>query len=353
MGAFSAASGLDCAGADWLPRRTIAHDRRLGKGPQSWTIAPCSCTSTTPTRPPASTSRPAWPRTFAAELAGAYLVPTRELTPFTSAMLPDSVVEHRLRDSGEAQARAEVRFREAAARHGLPNASWSAPAGRAIDAGILHARYADLAILGQPRERRSARRVRQRPRARGADARRTARADRAACERRDVGRRNACSWRGRSRASPRAPWPTRCRSSQRAREVVVVSISARGDESVRETLADQDIAAWLARHGIAASVRHEVAEDVDAGHLLLSRAADFGADLIVMGAYSRPRLSEIVLGGVTRLMLRVDDGAGADVALAAEAVPCSARGSSPISTWTRSTRRSSFCAIRSCAGSRW
>ena len=82
-----------------------------------------------------------------------------------------------------------------------------------------------------------------------------------------------------------------------------MSISARGDESVRETLADKDIAAWLARHGIAASVRHEVAEDVDAGQLMLSRAADFGADLIVMGAYSRPRLSEIVLGGVTRLML--------------------------------------------------
>jgi len=47
-----------------------------------------------------------------------------------------------------------------------------------------------------------------------------------------------------------------------------------------------------------------VAEDVDAGNLLLSRAADFGADLIVMGAYSRPRLSEVVLGGVTRLMLQ-------------------------------------------------
>jgi nucleotide-binding universal stress UspA family protein len=35
-----------------------------------------------------------------------------------------------------------------------------------------------------------------------------------------------------------------------------------------------------------------------------SSAADFGADLVVMGAYSRPRLSEVVLGGVTRLMLQ-------------------------------------------------
>src|SRR6478672_5828601 len=64
-----------------------------------------------------------------ARLEGAYLVATRELTPFTSAMLPDSVVEHRLRDTGDAQARAEVRFRDAAARHALASVVWSAPAG--------------------------------------------------------------------------------------------------------------------------------------------------------------------------------------------------------------------------------
>src|SRR5215471_10720143 len=56
---------------------------------------------------------------FDAELAGTYLVPTRELTPFTSAMLPDAVIEHRLRDTGDAQARAEARFREVAVRHAL------------------------------------------------------------------------------------------------------------------------------------------------------------------------------------------------------------------------------------------
>ena len=32
-------------------------------------------------------------------------------------------------------------------------------------------------------------------------------------------------------------------------------------------------------------------------------AADFGADLIVMGGYSRPRLSRFVWGGVSNLML--------------------------------------------------
>jgi nucleotide-binding universal stress UspA family protein len=37
--------------------------------------------------------------------------------------------------------------------------------------------------------------------------------------------------------------------------------------------------------------------------MLLSRAADKGADLIVMGAYGHSRLRELVLGGATRHIL--------------------------------------------------
>jgi len=83
-------------------------------------------------------------RKLDAELAGAYLVPTRELTPFTSAMLPDAMVQHRLHESGDAQARAEVRFRVAAEREGLMAVDWSAAAGPPIDAAISHARYSDV-----------------------------------------------------------------------------------------------------------------------------------------------------------------------------------------------------------------
>jgi nucleotide-binding universal stress UspA family protein len=38
--------------------------------------------------------------------------------------------------------------------------------------------------------------------------------------------------------------------------------------------------------------------------MLLSHAADVGADFIVMGGYGHSRLREFVLGGVTRSMLR-------------------------------------------------
>jgi nucleotide-binding universal stress UspA family protein len=43
--------------------------------------------------------------------------------------------------------------------------------------------------------------------------------------------------------------------------------------------------------------------DASIAELLLSRAADMGADLIVMGGYGHSRAYELVLGGVTRTML--------------------------------------------------
>lgn len=39
------------------------------------------------------------------------------------------------------------------------------------------------------------------------------------------------------------------------------------------------------------------------GNTLLSRAADYGSDLIVMGGYGHSKFREMLLGGVTRSML--------------------------------------------------
>ena len=237
---------------------------------------------------------------FAAELAGAYLVPTRELTPFTSALLPGSVVAHHLRDSGDAQARAEARFREVAIRHGLPSSSFSAPAGRAVDGAIAHARCADLCVLSQPRTDDShAGFASDLAHAVIMQSGRPALVIPFGDAVPDIGRRVLVAWKD-ARESARAAADA-LPFLVAADEVVVIAITAPNAED--ETHGAK-IESWLARHGVRAQVRHEVAEDVDAGNLLLSRAADFSSDLIVMGAYSRPRLSEVVLGGVTRLMLQ-------------------------------------------------
>ena len=65
-----------------------------------------------------------------------------------------------------------------------------------------------------------------------------------------------------------------------------------------------DIAHHLARHGVKATASYTVAGDIEIGDLILSRAADLGSDLIVMGGYGHSRLREFVLGGVTRSILR-------------------------------------------------
>lgn len=61
----------------------------------------------------------------------------------------------------------------------------------------------------------------------------------------------------------------------------------------------------LERQGVTVEVEHGPGgADLAIGELILSRAADFGADLIVMGAYGHGRLRELVLGGVTRVVLQ-------------------------------------------------
>jgi len=47
-----------------------------------------------------------------------------------------------------------------------------------------------------------------------------------------------------------------------------------------------------------------VSGSVEVGSVILSRAFDMRADLIVMGAYGHSRVREIVLGGATRTILR-------------------------------------------------
>jgi len=64
-----------------------------------------------------------------------------------------------------------------------------------------------------------------------------------------------------------------------------------------------DIARHLTRHGAQVEVQRLSAGGKDVGQLLLSQAAAFGADLLVMGAYGHSQLREWMFGGVTRTVL--------------------------------------------------
>jgi nucleotide-binding universal stress UspA family protein len=63
------------------------------------------------------------------------------------------------------------------------------------------------------------------------------------------------------------------------------------------------LAAYLSRHGVQAALRHHPPIADHDGELLLSLAAETGADMIVMGCYGHSRARELVLGGVSRTIL--------------------------------------------------
>ena len=88
---------------------------------------------------------------------------------------------------------------------------------------------------------------------------------------------------------------------ERAGQIEIVAVNAGGGTSV-VTASGERVARKLARLGVDASF-HRVPGAGDPGAVLLSRAADVGADLIVSGGYGHSRLREAMLGGVTRTLL--------------------------------------------------
>lgn len=88
-----------------------------------------------------------------------------------------------------------------------------------------------------------------------------------------------------------------------AKRVQVVVIQHEHTDLADMPLPGAALCEHLARHEIEAEAKVIPGSDVDAGDLLLSHAADIGANLIVMGAYGHSRLRQMVLGGMTRHML--------------------------------------------------
>lgn len=91
-----------------------------------------------------------------------------------------------------------------------------------------------------------------------------------------------------------------------AEQVTVLSINPERGIGGEGDLPAADIALHLARHGVKAEAAYTRSdqEEISVGDVILSRAADLGTDLIVMGGYGHSRAREFVLGGATRTLLR-------------------------------------------------
>jgi nucleotide-binding universal stress UspA family protein len=88
----------------------------------------------------------------------------------------------------------------------------------------------------------------------------------------------------------------------RARSVRLALVNAERETGLHGEEPGADIALYLARHGIKLDV---VLENTSApvGEALLGVAQAYGAGLLVTGAFGHSRYRELVLGGVTRVLL--------------------------------------------------
>jgi nucleotide-binding universal stress UspA family protein len=117
----------------------------------------------------------------------------------------------------------------------------------------------------------------------------------------EVGRNVVIAWKA-SREAARAVFDA-LPLLELAEQVQILEIQEGGGRRAAPAV-DTTIAAALARHGIKPTIRISVVGDISIGDEILSRIADMGADLLVMGAYGHSRMRELVFGGATRHIAR-------------------------------------------------
>lgn len=89
-----------------------------------------------------------------------------------------------------------------------------------------------------------------------------------------------------------------------AAAVTVLTVRDREATFARDQPGLDRIAHHLQRHGLPVKVEETLRGDLAISDVVLSRAADLSADLIVAGAYHHSPLREAMLGGVSRELLQ-------------------------------------------------
>jgi nucleotide-binding universal stress UspA family protein len=238
-----------------------------------------------------------------AHLTGFYPIVEIALLHYIKEQIPPEIQAN---ITAEAKARADAglaAFRNAAERAGVAHETRTDHALDDTLASVvsMHARYADLIVLGQadpedpPHVSRhlheqvvlsSGRPVLLVPHI-GAPA--------------TIGQRIVVAWDA-SREAARAVSDA-MPMLNRAASVLVVCINPKSTPFGHGELPGADLGAHLARHSIKVEVERVIAGELSVADALLSYIADRGADLLVMGGYAHSRVRELVLGGVTMTIL--------------------------------------------------
>jgi nucleotide-binding universal stress UspA family protein len=238
---------------------------------------------------------------FDAHLTGVYVKAPAYLPAYVAAQVGPDVIEMQAKAATEAASKAGEGFEKSTKAAGL-TAEMRVGEGPIDEVLSLHARYGDLCVVGQT------------------DPDGDAPADDLdvpghvvlfsgrpvlivpyAGKFTNIGKRVLVAWNG-SREAARAvndamPF------LQGASQVTVLAVNPKESRDPLGDLPGADISLHFARHGVKVEAAQIVADDIQVGDMLLSRISDGGYDLVVMGAYGRSRLRELVMGGASRHIL--------------------------------------------------
>jgi nucleotide-binding universal stress UspA family protein len=234
----------------------------------------------------------------------AHLVALHALAPFeppsyVAAEMGPAIIEAQRLVAATDMARTEAEFTKQVTAAGLRNVEWRTAVEDPVVAMTLHARYADLVVIGQTDASDSSQVPADFPERLVLAAGRPVLILPSVGSFASVGKRILVAW-SQSREATRAVTDA-IPFLQLADTVHVMVVNPKAGE--HGAVAGADIGLYLARHGVRVEVKADHGAEIDVGNELLSRAADLDADLIVMGGYGHSRLKEWVLGGATRTIL--------------------------------------------------
>ena len=235
-----------------------------------------------------------------ARLIGLYVLPHLRVPSHSGAFVPTELVQV-FRDNIHHQ---HVSLRsefETVTREADIDAQWRSDEGYAAETVKLHARYADIVIVGQQDDftpwvdetvTDSVALSCGRPTIVIPTVPTTS----------HIGSRIAVAWDG-SREAVRAVYDAMPLLEQ-AEEVRVLAVDATTSGAGHGQEPCADICQQLARHGVTAVGQPIDSESLGVGRMLGLYVKEHCSDLLVMGAYGHSRIRELVLGGTTRYVLK-------------------------------------------------
>ena len=235
-------------------------------------------------------------------LIGVFIQPAPTVTPqqtFARGTGIGEVIETHQSELESIEGHQRARFEDVVRRHGIPRSEWRSLSHWSNEVAV-HAYYADLVVVARPE------RAGQLPEPPGFAESLVLSSGRPIIlfppnGRASRIRRILVAWNATREAIRAVADALPLLARAEAVQVLIVDCERQRARHGQEPGAD--VALHLAHHGAQVEVQRVSSGGQEIGHFLLSQAAAFRADLLVMGAYGQSKLREWVFGGVTRTVL--------------------------------------------------